>query len=170
MINVNIYHSSRIHDEAFREAGWPERKWRRRGGPSRFGIGKLVPTSEVRVSAPTLADFGKSWTLANLLILLRLHRSEVPDRIRALWCRDFRSAVLGLQLVAATNTRRAAIRGKVASTNRRLEMYLTRRAESARSGAALPRCAALIPYAVPARRYLPRSISSTALSGFGGRS
>ena len=155
-----------------RLAGSEKIKWRRRGGPSRFGIGKLVPTFQVRVTpqAPTFANFGKSWALANLLILVPLHRSEVPDRIRPLWCRDFRSAVLGHQLVAVANTRRAAIRGKLASTNRRVEMYLTRRAESARSGAALPRCAALIPYAVPARRYLPRSISSTALSGYVGRS
>src|SRR5581483_4221843 len=32
--------------------------------------------------------------LTNLLILVPLYRSEVPDRIRRLWCRDFGSAVL----------------------------------------------------------------------------
>src|ERR1700758_4501467 len=44
---------------------------------------------------PTLTNFGKSWALASLLILVPLNRSEVPDRIRRLWCRDFRSAVPG---------------------------------------------------------------------------
>src|SRR5579864_3293054 len=33
--------------------------------------------------------------LTNLLILVPLYRSEVPDRIRRLSSRDFRSAVLG---------------------------------------------------------------------------
>src|SRR5579872_2317241 len=58
----------------------------------------LVPTfrSSCSIAAPTLTNFGKSWALANLLILVPLHRSEVPDRIRRSWSRDFRSAVLAL--------------------------------------------------------------------------
>jgi hypothetical protein len=67
----------------------------------------LVPTfrSSCSVAAPTFTIFGKSWALANLLILVPLYRSEVPDRIRRLWCRDFRSAVLmalGLSLAACS--------------------------------------------------------------------
>jgi hypothetical protein len=56
----------------------------------------LVPTfrSLCSVAAPTFTNFGKSWALENLLILVPLYRSEVPDRIRRLWCRGFRSAVL----------------------------------------------------------------------------
>src|SRR5579872_1881800 len=56
----------------------------------------LVPTfrSSCSIAAPTFTNFGKSWALANLLILVPLYRSEVPDRIRRLWSRDFRSAVL----------------------------------------------------------------------------
>src|SRR5579872_2967739 len=58
----------------------------------------LVPTfrSSCSIAAPTFTNFGKSWALANLLILVPLYRSEIPDRIRRLWCRDFRSAVLDL--------------------------------------------------------------------------
>jgi hypothetical protein len=54
-----------------------------------------VPTfrSSCSVAAPTSTNFGKSWALANLLILVPPYRSEVPDRTRRLWCRDFRSAV-----------------------------------------------------------------------------
>src|ERR1700722_17145031 len=57
----------------------------------------LVPTfrSSCSIAAPTFTNFGKSWALANLLFLVPLYRSEVPDRIRRLPCRDFRSAVLG---------------------------------------------------------------------------
>ena len=56
----------------------------------------LVPTfrSSCSVAAPIFTNFGKSWALANQLILVPLYRSEVPDRTRRLWCRDFRSAVL----------------------------------------------------------------------------
>src|SRR6202030_4865943 len=56
----------------------------------------LVPTfrSSCSIAAPTVTNFGKSWALANLLNLGPLYRSEVPDRTRRLWCRDFRSAVL----------------------------------------------------------------------------
>src|SRR5581483_744162 len=60
------------------------------------GIGPLVPIfrSSCSIAAPTFTNVGKSWALANLLILVPLYRSEVPDRIRSFWCRDFRSAVL----------------------------------------------------------------------------
>src|SRR6185312_13808171 len=56
----------------------------------------LVPTfrSSCSIAASTFTNFGKSWALANLLILVPLCRSEVPDRIRRLWRRDFGSAVL----------------------------------------------------------------------------
>jgi hypothetical protein len=56
----------------------------------------LVPTfrSSWSIAAPAFTNFGRSWALANLLILVPLYRSEVPDRIRRLWCRDFRPAVL----------------------------------------------------------------------------
>ena len=66
----------------------------------------LVPTfrSSCSIAAPTFTNFGKSWALANTLILVPLYRSEVPDRIRRLWCRDFRSAVLALALACLTST------------------------------------------------------------------
>src|SRR3569832_2095003 len=59
---------------------------------------QLVPTfrSSCSVAARTFTNFGKSWALANLLILVPLYRSEVPYRTRRLCCRDFRSAVLAL--------------------------------------------------------------------------
>src|SRR5579863_3607590 len=55
-----------------------------------------VPTfrSSCSIAARTVTNFGKSWALASLLILLPLYRSEVPGRTHRLWCRDFRSAVL----------------------------------------------------------------------------
>src|SRR6201988_5445321 len=58
----------------------------------------LAPTfrSSCSIAAPAFTNFGKSWALANLLILVPLYRSEVPDRTRRLRCRDFRSAVLVL--------------------------------------------------------------------------
>src|SRR3569832_1740313 len=58
--------------------------------------GTLVPTfrSSCVIAAPSVTNFGKSWALANLLILVPLYRSEVPDRTRRLRCRDFRSAIL----------------------------------------------------------------------------
>ena len=61
----------------------------------------LVPTfrSSCSIAAPTVTNFGKSWALANLLNLVPLYRSGVPDRTRRLWCRDFRSAVLLLLAV-----------------------------------------------------------------------
>src|SRR5579863_2436362 len=54
-----------------------------------------VPTSRssCSVAAPAFTNFGTSWAPANVLILVPLCRSEVPDRIRHFWCRDFRSAV-----------------------------------------------------------------------------
>src|SRR5579871_1690701 len=56
----------------------------------------LVPTfrSSCPFAAPTFTNFGKSWALANILIPVPLYRPEVPDRVRGLWRRDFRSAVL----------------------------------------------------------------------------
>jgi PAN domain len=70
----------------------------------------LVPTSRssCSIAAPAVTNFGRSWALANLLIPVPLCRSEIPDRIRRLWCGDFRSAVLAclrtLVLVAATTS------------------------------------------------------------------
>ena len=52
------------------------------------------------LAAPILTNFGKSWALANLSIPVPLYRSEVPDRIRRLRCRGFRSAVLVLTVAA----------------------------------------------------------------------
>src|ERR1700722_12975709 len=59
-------------------------------------VANLVPTfrSSCSIAAPTLTNFEKSWATHKLMILVPLYRSEVPDRIRRLWCRDFRSAVL----------------------------------------------------------------------------
>src|ERR1700752_5136180 len=56
----------------------------------------LAPTfrSSCSIAAPTFTNFGKSWAPANLLDLVPLYRSEVPDRTRRLRCMDFRSAVL----------------------------------------------------------------------------
>jgi hypothetical protein len=50
-----------------------------------------VPTfrSSCSIAAPTFTNFGKSWALANLLNLVPLYLSEVPDRTRPLQCRDF---------------------------------------------------------------------------------
>jgi hypothetical protein len=64
----------------------------------------LAPTfrNSCSVAAPTFTNFGKSWALENLLILVPLCRSEVPDRTRRLWRRDFRSAVLAILALAAT--------------------------------------------------------------------
>ena len=61
------------------------------------------------LAAPILTNFGKSWALANLSIPVPLYRSEVPDRIRRLWRRDFRSAVLaaGLALLGTVAARAA---------------------------------------------------------------
>jgi PAN domain-containing protein len=69
-----------------------------------------VPTSRssCSIAAPAVTNFGRSRALANLLIAVPLCRSEIPDRIRRLWCGDFRSAVLAclrtLVLVAATTS------------------------------------------------------------------
>jgi hypothetical protein len=52
--------------------------------PMRFMT--LVPTfrSSSPIAAPAFTNFGKSWALANLLVLVPLYRSEIPDRIRRL--------------------------------------------------------------------------------------
>ena len=73
--------------------------------PRRFGTYHacaLVPTfrSSCSIAAHTFANFGKSLALANLSIPVPLYRSEVPDRIRRLRCRGFRSAVLVLTVAA----------------------------------------------------------------------
>ena len=62
-----------------------------------------VPTfrSSYAIAAPTITNFGKSWALANLLHLVPLYRSEIPDRTRRLRCRDFGSAVLVTALLVA---------------------------------------------------------------------
>src|SRR5579872_2744939 len=54
------------------------------------------PLSEVRAPSqhPPSRTSESHGLLTNLLILVPLYRSEVPDRIRRLWSRDFRSAVL----------------------------------------------------------------------------
>src|SRR5579872_2959221 len=54
------------------------------------------PLSEVRAPSqhPPSRTSESHGLLTNLLILVPLCRSEVPDRIRRLWSRDFRSAVL----------------------------------------------------------------------------
>jgi rare lipoprotein A len=72
-------------------------------GRSRVGVeanhvpeASLVPAfrSSCAIAARAFTNFGKLWPPANLLIPVPLYRSEVPDRTRGLWCRDFRSAVL----------------------------------------------------------------------------
>src|SRR5271163_2278476 len=55
--------------------------------------------SSCSIEAPTVMNFGKSWAPANILNLVPLYRSEVPDRTRRLRCRDFRSAVLAAVIV-----------------------------------------------------------------------
>src|SRR3984885_4929844 len=85
-----------------RHRRWPSFSYGRHDGfgglTFRRGSGLLglapIFRSSCSIAAPTFTNFGKSWALANLLILVPLYRSEVPDRIRRLWCRDFRSAVL----------------------------------------------------------------------------
>src|SRR5579863_2224992 len=65
---------------------------------------RLVPTfrSLCAIAASTVTNFGKSWALPNLLTLVPLYRSEVPDRPRRLRCRDFRPAALTtLALIAS---------------------------------------------------------------------
>src|SRR5579872_983894 len=54
------------------------------------------PLSEVRAPSqhPPSRTSESHGLLTNLLILVPLYRSEVPDRIGRLWSRDFRSAVL----------------------------------------------------------------------------
>src|SRR5579872_6418426 len=54
------------------------------------------PLSEVRAPSqhPPSRTSESHGLLTNLLILVPLYRSEVPDRICRLWSRDFRSAVL----------------------------------------------------------------------------
>src|SRR5579872_2354625 len=78
----------------------------------------LVPTfrSSCSIAASTFTNFGKSWLLTNLLILVPLYRSEVPDRIRRLWSRDFRSAVLvAASRSALPSTPETGYRGHYAS-------------------------------------------------------
>ena len=50
----------------------------------------LVPTfrSSCYIAAPTLTNFGKSWALANILILVPLFYLKFLDRIRR--CRNFK--------------------------------------------------------------------------------
>jgi hypothetical protein len=64
----------------------------------RFNLVKrLVPTFRSScsiVSYPLSRTSESHGLLTNLLILVPLCRSEVPDRTRRWWCRDFRSAVL----------------------------------------------------------------------------
>ena len=57
---------------------------------------ELVPTfrSLCSIAAPTSTNFGKSWALANLLILVPLADLKSLKGTRRLRCRDFRSAVL----------------------------------------------------------------------------
>src|SRR3974390_2866386 len=63
------------------------------GGPRNRSLSvgmpaKLVPTfrSSCYVAAPTLTNFGKSWALENILILVPLFYLKFLDRIRRLWC------------------------------------------------------------------------------------
>src|ERR1700735_1190963 len=59
-------------------------------------IGFECPLSEVRAPSqhPPSRTSESNGLLTNLLNLVPLYRSEVPDRTRRLRCRDFRSAVL----------------------------------------------------------------------------
>ena len=62
----------------------------------------LVPTfrSSCSIAAPTFHELRKVRGTSKLIVSSTAYRSEVPERTRRLWCRDFRSAVLAL-LVAA---------------------------------------------------------------------
>ena len=52
----------------------------------------LVPTfrSSCSIAARTSANFGKSWALVNLLILVPLFYLKFLESIRRLWCRNFK--------------------------------------------------------------------------------
>jgi hypothetical protein len=41
-------------------------------------------------AAPIFTNFGKSWTLASILILVPLFYLKFLDRIRCLWCKNFK--------------------------------------------------------------------------------
>ncbi|MFZ0767565.1 hypothetical protein [Bradyrhizobium sp.] len=57
-----------------------------------FGPLLLVPTfrSSCSIAAPASTNFGKLWALANLLILVPVFYLKFLDRIRRLWCRNFK--------------------------------------------------------------------------------
>src|SRR6516225_9863525 len=63
-------------------------------------LADLVPTfrSSCSIAAPAFTNFGKSWALANLLILVPLTDLKSLKGTRRLRCRDFRSAVLAVAL------------------------------------------------------------------------
>src|SRR6476646_847638 len=62
----------------------------------------LVPTfrSSCSIAAPTFHELRKVRGTSKLIDSSTAYRSEVPERTRRLWCRDFRSAVLAVLLAA----------------------------------------------------------------------
>jgi hypothetical protein len=93
--------------------------------PTVTSLSCLVPTfgSSCCTPAATFTNFGKSWELTNLLIPVPLYRSEVPERIRRLRCRDFRSAVLAQQRPGLLPIRRGGFRhnvGEIVNQNKRI--------------------------------------------------
>jgi len=54
------------------------------------------PKFATQLQHPPFANFGKSWTLANLKLLVPLFDLKSLGRTRRLQCRDFKSAALAL--------------------------------------------------------------------------
>src|ERR1700733_15586336 len=73
-----------------------------------LNCGTLVPTfrSSCSIAAPTSTNFGKSWVLANLLILVPLSYLKFLDRIRRWWRRNFKQAALVARRVRRNRRRR----------------------------------------------------------------
>src|SRR5277367_4663448 len=60
--------------------------------------------SSCSIAAPTSTNFGKSWALENLLVLVPLFYLKFLDRIRGLRCRNFKQAAPGGIYSAALET------------------------------------------------------------------
>src|SRR6516164_10635241 len=92
--------SSRICSQTRRQRGLHHRlkkfarnaPWRARNASGLATHSGSVPTfrSSCSIAAPTFTNFGKSWALANLLILVPLFYLKFLYRIRGSWCRNFK--------------------------------------------------------------------------------
>ena len=63
-----------------------------RANPDLRGVCSTCRTScqTPSIAAPASTNFGKLWALANLLILVPVFYLKFLDRIRRLWCRNFK--------------------------------------------------------------------------------